>query len=885
MDDAVIGSYRILGKLGEGGMGEVFRARDTRLSRDVALKLLPEQLASEPDRIARLRREAQALASLNHPNIAHVYALEESDGRLALVMELVEGPTIADLLAAHGAAAAGLPVSQAVAIARQIAEGMEAAHEAGIVHRDLKPSNVKVRDDGTVKVLDFGLAKGVDSRTLSGDVAMSPSLPTLTTPAMTAMGVILGTAAYMSPEQAKGRPADKRADVWAFGCVLWEMLTGTPLFARETMSETLAAVLKDAPPFDQLPSDVPPAVRALLARCLDRDPKQRLRDIGEARIVLSGPLDTAAVPVAESRSRPFWPVIASVATVLAIAAAIVAWRLSGQTPPTVRRFDLPAEIASRTFALSPNGQRLAYLSAGHLFVRHFDALDPIDLGAVPPNINFLIWSPDGQTIAFSGGGAIQTIPASGGPLFTVCRIPASERTMGMAWVPTTSSIVFAVWRDSLYVVPASGGTPAVYLPLNRQTEVDFHNVMALPDGRLVIDTHERASDSNIVEIIDGQRRSTLSSGSKVAGVGIYGDRALFLRFDINAGLWSAPFSKDGIDFQHETLIQANAIAYDSSRTGNVVVNVPAVSMHEFVSVDEKGGITGLPGAAIEHGTTPLLAVSPDDHRVAFLANAPVANVFVRDLQTGRDTQLTFSRADAPTGNMWTQYTRPSWLPTSDRIVHGMGRIAEIQLVSRRADAGGDPQRLAAGIYGVVSGDGRTFVFIEDESGRGRLMRAALGSDGSVGAPEAVFSGDSGPDVTDVDLSPDGRLLAYASRDENNRLSVSVMAFPAAQGRLLVDAGATRPRFARNGSELFYTKGGTDPDGHPFGVLMSVRVAPGRPVTLGPPTTLFDDRANGLEISGFSVAGDGRFVIPRRVPPPPGKGERVILIENWPSLVR
>jgi hypothetical protein len=696
--------------------------------------------------------------------------------------------------------------------------------------------------------------------------------------------MIMGTAAYIAPEQAKGRPADKRADIWAFGCVLWEMLTGTALFARETMSETLAAVLKDSPPFERLPPDVPPAVRQLLTRCLERDPKQRLRDIGEARIGLSAPMEQfrdRPVPTPSSR---LWLSVAAVAVALALVASGVAWRMSRETALPVKRLDLPTEIGTRTFALSPDGQRIAYVSAGHLFVRAFDSLNPIDLATVPPDVVPLTWSSDGATIAFAGGSAIQSVPATGGPLFTICRVPASGRVMGMTWVPTTSSIAFSVWRDSLYTVPGSGGPPSVLVPVNPQTEVDFHAVNALPDGRLIVDTHQRASDVSIVELLDGPHRTTLSSGSKILGVAIAGDRALFLRAEVNPGLWTAPFRNDMVDFSHATLIQPDVVAYDMSLNGSVVVQLPAVSAYELESVDANGGSTALPGPPIEEPTRPALAVSPDGRRVAYVAGQAVNNLYVRDLQSGRETQLTFSRADDASMGNW-RYLRPSWFPTSDRLLHGLGRVADEHLVARRADAAGEPQTLTSGVYGIVSADGRTLVYIDDERGRHRLMRASFRPDGSLDPPQPVFTGESAPDISDLALSPDGRLLAYTATGENSRLNVYVTDFPAAQGRLLVDNGASRPHFARTGNELFYLHGNRDADGRTFGALMSVRIQPGPPIALQTPARLFDDRSGGLELTTYDVAGDGRFVIAKELPPPPGKGERVVLIENWPSLVR
>ena len=286
---STLGHYEVTAKLGEGGMGEVWEATDTKLNRQVALKILPEAFATDPDRLARFQREAQVLASLNHPNIAQIHGLEESEGARALVLELVEGPTLADRIAQGP-----IPVDEALAIAKQIAEALEAAHEAGVIHRDLKPANIKVREDGTVKVLDFGLAKALDT-TPQGDPSQSPTL----TAAATQMGVILGTAAYMSPEQAKGKVVDKRADVWAFGAVLYEMLTGQKPFVGDDVSDTLALVLKFEPEWDALPSELPPSLVTYLRRCLHKDPRERIRDIGDVRLALAGAFDMPAPPPVE----------------------------------------------------------------------------------------------------------------------------------------------------------------------------------------------------------------------------------------------------------------------------------------------------------------------------------------------------------------------------------------------------------------------------------------------------------------------------------------------------------------------------------------------------------------------------------------------------------
>ena len=401
---SVLGGYRVLEKLGEGGMGEVYRARDTRLHRDVALKILPAAVADDVERLARFRREAQLLAALNHPNIAHIYGIEQSNGGPpAIAMELVPGRTLEALL--HGPDAGGqpgthrLPIPDIVSIARQIATALEAAHESGIVHRDLKPSNVKVRDDGVVKVLDFGLAKADDGRSLDSAGGIVDAA-TVTSPAMTAMAQILGTAAYMAPEQARGRPVDKRADVWAFGVVLYELLTGERLFGSgQSVTETLAAVLKDEIDFEGLPADTPPALRTLVRRCLERDPQQRLRDIGEARIALSAPLDLPLPPSSgalPTSARVSGLAAVAGAAVLAAAAAALAWMAKPSESGPARRFDLAVPPGFSEAAIAGDGTRIAYLADNQLFVRRLDELEPRVLARVHVTARQLVWAPDGR---------------------------------------------------------------------------------------------------------------------------------------------------------------------------------------------------------------------------------------------------------------------------------------------------------------------------------------------------------------------------------------------------------------------------------------------------------------------------------------------------------
>ena len=451
-----LGHYEILKPIGAGGMGEVFRARDTKLKRDVAIKVLSEAFASDKQRMKRFAREAELLASLNHPNIASIYGLEESDGITALVLELVEGPTLAERIAEGP-----IPLEEALPIARQMAEGMEAAHEQGIIHRDLKPANVKVKHDGTVKVLDFGLAKALlmDDEGRDGEPSESPTMSA----AATGAGVIMGTAAYMSPEQARGKPVDRRADIWAFGVVLYEMLTGRRMFEAEDVSLTLAEVMKSEPQLDALPADVSPTLRTYLARCLKKDPKERVRDIGDVRLALEGAFEISAPasdpPTSKART-PQW--IAAV-VVTGLIAGLAVWGLTRRSAPRVARLTvstLPSTaplVAGlfRDLAISPDGEWLVYRGVGRaLHVRHIDRFETTRLDLVNAYSPFV--SPDGTWIGFQAADALQKVPVLGGPPTTICKIEGSFR--GASW-GGDGTIVFATSRTGLLQVPAGGGEP------------------------------------------------------------------------------------------------------------------------------------------------------------------------------------------------------------------------------------------------------------------------------------------------------------------------------------------------------------------------------------------------------------------------------------------
>jgi serine/threonine-protein kinase len=467
-----LGPYEVTAQIGAGGMGEVYRARDSRLQRDVAIKVLPETFAQDRERLARFEREARTLASLNHPNIAAIYELEDADGVKALVMELVEGPTLADRIA-QGA----IPVGEALPIAKQIAEALEAAHQQGIIHRDLKPANVKVRPDGAVKVLDFGLAKLTDVASVTRSVEETAS-PTITSPAMlTGLGMILGTAAYMSPEQAKGRQADQRSDVWAFGCVLFEMLSGSRAFGDDDVFVTLSKVLQVQPDFDALPSDLSPVVRRFLERCLQKDPRRRVHDIADVRLALEGAFDLPVtsvephvVPATMGSTRRVLHF--AIAALLGGAAAAVLVRISA--PPSllpVSLMEVPTSASSavsidgteRDVSVTPDGTRIVYAgnNGTQIFVRSLDQLEPTPLVTASGTVRGVFTSPDGEWVGFvEGTNTLRKVASTGGPPITL--LPMDGNSLGAAW-ESEAAIVFATANPAtgLQRVSAEGGTAEV----------------------------------------------------------------------------------------------------------------------------------------------------------------------------------------------------------------------------------------------------------------------------------------------------------------------------------------------------------------------------------------------------------------------------------------
>ena len=648
-----IAHYDVTALIGEGGMGQVYQATDTKLNRQVALKILPEAFATDPDRLARFQREAQVLASLNHPNIAQIHGIEEQDDTRALVLELVEGPTLADRIS-NGP----IPLDEALPIAKQIAEALEAAHEAGVIHRDLKPANIKVRDDGTVKVLDFGLAKALDASP-AGDPSESPTL----TAAATQMGVIMGTAAYMSPEQARGKPVDKRADVWAFGAVLYEMLTGRKAFPGDDISDTLATVLKFEPDWDALRADTPSSVRRLLRRCLSKDVKLRLRDAGDAVLELlqaqtEGPIDeTKPTSATAPRVRSTQAAVA-LAVVLVVAGGLLSWNLADEgrvESAPVSRFAirLPLDVSvlgsgSAVAAISRDGRTLVYIgNNGQLFRRSLDRLESVPIsgteGADTP-----FFSPDGEWIGFASNGQLRKVSIVGGPPITLCSLPGGMR--GASW-GSDDQIVFSMDNVGLLRVPAVGGTPEILTEPNREAGEMFHlRPHVLPESNAVLFTTWLGStDLSKVEVLllDTGERRTLVNGNN-AHYTLTG-HIVFARSD---SLWAVPFDVERLDVLGQPVpvlegvrigaSQAPQFALSASGTLTYVPNTGPLAS-TLAWIDRNGRETALNLPSRDY----LFArLSPDGERVVLVVRNPPDRPHLWISEVGRNTLTRLTSTDS-----------------------------------------------------------------------------------------------------------------------------------------------------------------------------------------------------------------------------------------------
>jgi serine/threonine protein kinase/Tol biopolymer transport system component len=881
-----LGSYEVVAPIGAGGMGEVYRARDSKLGRDVAIKVLPEAFAHDADRLSRFQREAKMLASLNHPNIATIHGLEQSGGTSYLVMELVSGETLAERVKAGP-----LGIEEALKIGVQIAEALEAAHEKSIIHRDLKPANVKVTPEGKVKVLDFGLAKAFSGDTTNEDMGNSPTLSM----AATMQGVIMGTAAYMSPEQARGKPVDKRIDIWAFGCVLYELLTGKQAFRGETVSDTIAAVLEREPEWQVLPPATPAKIRELLRRCLKKDSQRRLRDIGDARIEIEEALAAPAVaePTAAAKSiRTRWRgALLWGVTFLFLAAitSMVVWnrkssspivsgpvsRIAIMLPPGQPLAGLEIGLA---VALSPDGTQLAYAArqgnTQQLYLRPLAGLEakpvPGTEGATEP-----FFSPDGQWLGFFAGGKLKKVLVSGGEALTLgdAKNPrgASWRGQGtIAFAPTAVSV--------LQQVSDAGGTRQ---PLTRleKGENSHRWPEFLPGGRAVLFAALHAGANwndaqvSVQSVGAGERRDLVQGGThpRYAPSG-------HLIYAQGGSLMAAPFDPQRLAVTGaavpvvEGVLQSTltgAAQYSFSATGSLVYVPEGVQATQRRLVWVSRGGTEQPVAAPARAYRgPRL--SPDGRELAVAVEGQETEVWLYNLSRETLTRLTFQGS--------TNYN-PVWTRDGKRIA--FTSVGMQGLFWQQADGSGGLERLSE--FGSApnswSPDGQLLAFIEINPTTGYDIWVLQMGDPSVGAgqvrkaqPFLRTPFNEGASR----FSPDGRWLAYVS-DESGRYEIYVQPYPGPGGKWQISTeGGTEPVWNQNGRELFYRSGDK---------MMAAEITTQPRFFAGKPKVLFAGQyqpsPNPVANPNYDVSPDGqRFLMLKPSESAEAAPTQINVVLNW-----
>jgi protein kinase-like protein/WD40 repeat protein len=887
-----LGSYEVVSSLGAGGMGEVYRARDTKLGREVALKVVADSFADDPERLARFQREAQLLAALNHPHIATIHGLEESNGAQFLVMELIEGETLATRLKSGP-----LPVPEALAIARQVADALQAAHEKGIIHRDLKPANIALTPDGRVKVLDFGLAKALEAGA-GTDMTASPTLSLAATQA----GVILGTAAYMAPEQARGKPADKRADIWAFGCVLYEMLAGKPAFDGDDVALVLASVLKGEPDWAALPTDVSKPIVLLLGRCLEKDRRARVPDIGAALFVLDEAaqlvervIERVEAPVAPLMPArfPLWRRVILPAAALVVGALVAGgavWWLTSPTPASVVRTTiatsgmtaLTVQGTGRDIAITPDGSRFVYRGNNQLLVRALDQLEPDVLGGLgQPRGPFI--SPDGQWIGFFDGATVmKKVAITGGPPVTITKVDGAG-PRGATWGPDGTIVYATAAGDTgLQRVSAAGGEPAVLTkPERERGEADHLWPEFLPSGGAVLFTISQAGGGTegmqvaVFDLRSGTSKVLIRGGSHAhyvpSGHLVYGVAGTLRAVSFNLGRLEVvgtpvPVLEGVVTMDTgaaQVAVAANgSLVYVPGKAGST-----GSQQNIIVSVDRQGRASQLPGLRVDSYRD--VRVSPDGSRLAL---ATATDVWTYDFARATLSRLTTdSAAD----------TRPLWTPDGQRIVFSSARAGYPEIFWRPADGTGSDQRLLTRAKELIdlranswSSDGKQLLFGEVFPN----LKCAIGQF-AIERPSDVKVLVTSEFCNDhPTVSPDGRWMAYQS-NVSGRYEIYVERNPELGSRQQIStAGGQRPIWSRNGRELFFSDLG-------YRQILTVPVQSGATLVAGRPQVLFDAAAVGTGIGGarpYDVAPDGRFLIIRSGASEESSGApaNLVLVQHW-----
>jgi serine/threonine-protein kinase len=866
-----LGHYTILTLLGSGGMGEVWKARDGRLRREVAIKMLPPTLAGDAARLTRFEREAELLASLNHHHIATIHGIEEHGGTRFLILELVEGETLDDRLARGP-----LPASEAFRLSAQLAEGLEAAHARGVVHRDLKPANIKITPAGRIKILDFGIAKALAA---DGDADATQTIDP------TGTGVVIGTPAYMSPEQARGERVGVQTDIWSFGAVLYEMLTGRSPFRRKTTAETLASVLDARPDYDALPPGTPEVARRLIRRCLERDLSRRMQHIGDVRILLEeaavpgDPRDAAEPP----RSRPAAWVAGGVAAGL-LTGAVVLWlaapRATDRTPASPAHVSLPflERPSSRPFghrylALSSDGSTVAYSGTSRLWIRRLDQSDPISVDTGSTSNPF--FSPDGEWIGVFVGTALLKVPARGGAPVTVTE--TSERPLGGVW-RGDGNIVYAT-SEALFQVPADGGERSILArPDRSRNEGLYAWPQLLPGGKsmllTVVHTDPKQPPHVVVFDLTTRQPTPLVAGSSASylanGLLVYAadSRLNVVPFDPSARrLTGTPVARPEI---------ALAIAADSgaanfavSDTGTLMYSSPPrAALRTLEWLDRRGQSERL---AVEPETYAYAMVSPDGSRVAVeRTTRGNRDIWILDLKRLTQVQLT----DGPTEDML-----PLWSPDGSRVFFASNRGGTFDVYSQEVSGTAEAKLEFGGpefqAPTAVTPDGARVVVVERFNDLSLLNLAPP-------ARLEPLLGHAAFDERLGEISPDGRWIAYESNESGNQFEIVLRSFPDVQARrdVISVGGGRYPRWGPKGiNELYYVR--------PDGAMMVVPITLAPSLQIGPATKLFDWRKPAAGVSGrlYDVAPDGRFLVSTPIETDANGPTPVSLVLNWAAGLR
>jgi len=874
-----IGPYEVDTLLGSGGMGEVYRARDMRLGRDVAIKVVPPAFTADPDRLTRFEREARLLATLNHPHICTVYGVEESQGGRALILELIEGVTLADRIGSGP-----IPIRQALAIAEQIADALEAAHEKGVVHRDLKPANVKLTPDGVAKVLDFGLAKS-SMGSLAGVTQATE------TAGGTRDGIILGTAAYMSPEQARGQPVDKRTDVWAFGCLLYEMLAGRSPFSRQTVSDTIAAILEREPDWSALADGTPTEVARLLRRCLEKESRQRLRDIGDARLELHD-LSTAPTPLpspGRDAARVRMTRWIGVATVGVVAASLGYYLATGKEPakadvhPTRFAVELPLAapqlsrgLGNHVMALSPDGSHLAFFARqsgelAHLWVRSLDQLESKLIASAEGGFD-PFFSPDGRWIGFFEGHQIKRVAITGGDPLTICDTASAGDAAGASWA-TEDTIFFTPSPTSgLWRVAAAGGVPS---PVLTDKDIEYRWPQVLPDKKLVVFTSSASgspagSERQIfVQSLDSKERRALiqGTGGYVAGgylIFLRGNTVLAVPVDLDR-LQTAGTPQPLID---RVSTAAPGASMSLSRTGSLAY-VPASSQPDgtlaWVSRD---GTEQRLSAPVRPYSQPRL--SPDLRQLAVTVEPTIGSVdsvWMYDFSREMLSPLAADRSSS----------FPVWTPDG----RGVTFFTSQGIYSRAIDGSGREEQLLTERPGPTmswSSDGRTLVFVRIE--QANLTDLWLLSFDDLGKPQQPrpFVQSRSREGGAV-FAPDGRSIAYVS-NETGRNEIWV--------RSVADAGLRQQISTEGGNEVTWPRPGRELFFRAGDLMMVVDVRTTPTFTAGKPRPLFKGKYTPSTAlwSNYDVTPDGRrFLMVKPTTASQLRPQSINVLLNWPEALR